>query len=126
MRKLLSGLGVVIPVLCTIASAYAQEATERYIPIGQSPGLSQKVTSMGEIATVDAQQRTITITEQAGSRTVRIEKDTRIWIDRTRLKLTNLTGGFADLRKGSRVEVKYADPARRDVADWVKVEAAQP
>lgn len=126
MRKLLSGLGVVIPALCTIASAYGQEATERYIPMGQSPGLSQKYTSMGEIATVDAQQRTITIAEQAGPRTVRIEESTRIWIDRTRLKLTNLTGGFADLRRGSRVEVKYADPARRDVADWVKVEAAQP
>jgi len=31
-------------------------------------------------------------------------------------------GAFADLQKGRRVEIKYEDPSRRDVAEWVRVE----
>jgi hypothetical protein len=57
---------------------------------------------------------------------VGITDQTRIWLDRTKLKQPNLTGSFTDLRKGRRVEVKYQDPERREVADWVKVEVARP
>jgi hypothetical protein len=122
MRRLLSALGVVIAALGAISHAHGQKATERYIPLGQSPGVSQKVTSVGEIANVDEPTRTVTIVERSGRRAVRITDKTRIWLDRTKLKQTNLTGSFADLQKGRRVEVKYEDPERRQVADWVKVE----
>jgi hypothetical protein len=126
MRALLSGIGLVIAVLGATSHAHGQKATERYIPLGQSPGLSHKVTSIGEIAEVDEPRRTVTIIEPAGRRTVTITDATRIWLDRTKLKQTNLTGTFADLQKGRRVEVKYQDPERRQVADWVKVEITQP
>ena len=33
---------------------------------------------------------------------------------------------LTDLQKGRRVEVKYADPGRRQVAEWVKVEITEP
>jgi hypothetical protein len=120
--RLLSGIGVAIAALCAIPQAQAQKMTEQFIPIGQSPGLSQKYTSIGEITQVNPQARTITIVDPAGARTVKISAKTHIWLDRTNLKQTNLVGGFADLQKGRRVEVKYEDAERREVAEWVKVE----
>ena len=126
MRTFVSALGVAIALISAIFQAHAQKETERYIPLGQSPGVSQKYTSIGEISHVDPAARTVTVTEQAGRRTVKITEKTRIWLDRTKLKQANLSGSFTDLQKGRRVEVKYEDPERRQIADWVKVEIAQP
>ena len=126
MRTFLSGLGVAIALMSAVFQVHAQKETERYIPLGQSPGVSQKQTSIGEIAEVDQQKQTVTIVEPAGRRTVKITEKTRIWLDRTKLKQANLSGSFTDLQKGRRVEVKYEHPDRRQVADWVKVEIAQP
>lgn len=119
-------VAVVIAAFCAMSHAHAQRATERYIPLGQSPGVSQKLTLVGQIAQVDASSRTLTILEPAGRRAVQITDRTRIWLDRTRLKLPNQTGSFADLQKGRVVEVKLQGPERRPVADWVKVEIALP
>jgi hypothetical protein len=110
------------------APARGQEATERYIPLGRSPGLSGELTSIGEIAEADPRARTLTLTlvDARGTHTVKITERTRIYLDRTKLKQSNLTGSFDDLRKGRRAEVKYADPAQKQAADWVKVEITQP
>jgi len=126
MRIVLIVFGVAIAVLGISLHAHGQKATERYIPIGQSPGVSQKLTSIGEIADVDPLKRTVTLLGPAGQHTVSIADSTRIWLDRTKIKQTNLTGTFADLQKGRRIEVKYQDPERRQVADWVKVEITGP
>ena len=120
------GLFYAIVLLCAVSHAHGQRATEQYIPIGQSPGLSQKYTSVGEITEVNQRDRTITVADPAGSRTVKISEKTRIWLDRTKLKQPNVTGRFPDLKKARRVEVKYEDPERRQIADWVKVEITQP
>jgi hypothetical protein len=122
MRWKLSGVGVAMAALCAVPHAHAQKMTEQFIPIGQSPGLSDKYTYLGDIIQVNPQARTFTIADSAGPRTVKISARTHIWLDRTKLKQTNLVGGVADLQKGRRVEVKYEDAERRDVADWVKVE----
>jgi hypothetical protein len=123
MRPLLGGLSVVtLALLCAVSPARGQKATEQYIPIGQSPGVSGKYTWIGEIADLNLRARTVTITDAAGPRTIRITEKTRIWLDRSKLKLTNLTGHFSDLRKGGRIEMKYETPERRDVVEWVKVE----
>jgi hypothetical protein len=126
MRTIVKGTAILAAMLWAVSHAHGQKATEQYIPIGQSPGVSQKYSSIGEIADVNAAARTVTIADPGGRRTVRITDKTRIWLDRTKLKQSNLSGSFADLQKGRRVEVKYEDSARRDVADWVKVEIAQP
>jgi hypothetical protein len=117
---------MVVALLCATAFAHGQEATEQFIPIGQSPGLSGKHTTLGEVAEVDAQGKTVTVVEPAGRRTVKITDKTHIWLDRSKLKQPNVTGSFADLKKGRKVEVKYEEPAQREVADWVKVEVTQP
>jgi len=126
MRIVLIVFGVAIAVLGMSLHAHGQKSTERYIPIGQSPGVSQKLTSIGEIADVDQLKRTVTLLGPAGQQTVSITDSTRIWLDRTKIKQTNLTGTFADLQKGRRVEVKYQDAQTRQVADWVKVEITGP
>jgi hypothetical protein len=47
--------------------------------------------------------------------------DTDIWLDRSEQRQTALVGGPADLVIGRTVEVKFADPQRRELADWIKV-----
>jgi hypothetical protein len=126
MTRRLAGFAVMLALVLGADPAPAQQATERYIPIGRSPGLSQKYTSMGEIVGLDTRAQTITIADPAGPRTVKVTGKTRIWLDRTGLKQTNLSGSFADLAKGRRVEVKYLDPETRQLADWVKVEITEP
>ena len=79
-----------------------------------------------EIVEANSTARTVTVTDPAGPRTVRVTDQTRIWLDRSKLKQTNQTGSFADLQKGRRVEVRYQDAATRQVADWIKVEVGQP
>lgn len=128
LRSLLSGLVAAAALLCASTHAHGQKATEQYIPIGQSPGVSHphRYSTIGVIASVDPAVRTVTVADPAGPRTVRLTDKTRIFLDRSKLKLTNLAGTFADLQKGRLVEVKYLDPERREVADWVKVEITQP
>ena len=126
MRRLATGLGLAITLMCATSHAHGQKATEQYIPIGQSPGLSGKYTSIGPISDVNARDQTITIADPRGAKVVKVTAKTRIWLDRTPLKQSNLRGLFADLQKGRRAEVKYFDPERPQMADWVKVEITQP
>ncbi len=102
----------------------AQQATERYVPLGQSPGVSGKLTVIGTIDAIDAATRTIIVAGPVGSSSVRVAKQTKIWLDRSKIKLVNLVGAFADLAAGQMVEVKFVDSDRRQIADWIKVERA--
>ena len=124
-RARLGACAFVIALLWGTSFAHGQKSTERYIPIGRSPGISGKYTSLGLLTDVNAQTRTITIADSAGPKTVQITDTTRIWLDRSKLRKSNLSGRFTDLVKGRRVEAKYEYPDRRNVAEWVKVEITQ-
>ena len=51
---------------------------------------------------------------------------TQIWLDRSKLRLSNQKGTLADLRKGLTVEVKYANGEKeKGVAEWIKVELTE-
>jgi hypothetical protein len=118
--------GLALLLLCAGAPARAQKATERYIPIGRSPGVSQKYASIGTIDSVSLVHKTITIAEAGASRTIAITNRTRIWLDRSKLRQPSLTGRFEDLRVGRKAEIKYVDPKTQLVAEWIKVEATGP
>ncbi len=122
MRTLFLGIGVVTALLCSMSYAHGQKATEQFIPIGQSPGISHKFTYIGVIEAVNPQQRTVT----AAGHTVRITEQTRIWLDNSLRRLSNQAGSFGDLQKGRKVEIKYADSAQPQVAQWVKVQVTAP
>ena len=98
-----------------------QITTERYIPVGQSPGLSGVVTFVGQIESVDAQGRSYTVQNEAEARTVRLDDRTHIWLDRSSLRQASATGSASDLRTGVTVEIRYRDDDRGEPADWVKV-----
>ncbi len=120
-------IGVVVIVLLLWGGtpyAHGQKATEMFIPIGQSPGLSNKVTVVGTIESVDPGNQTLVVTGSAGTWTVQVTKTTRIWVDRSKLRESNTYGTFEDLQKGRVVEVKYEGIRRESTgpAEWIKVQ----
>jgi hypothetical protein len=125
MRTLSRAAVLLIVAVAATGPARAQKATEQFIPVGQSPGVSGKVSWIGEIVATDLRARTLTIGETQGAHTVKITDKTRIYLDRSKLKQTSVTGTMADLQKGRRVEVKYEGPGPTPTADWVKVEISQ-
>ena len=127
MLKLLTRVGVTFILLVGVPCVHGQKATEIFIPLGKSPGLSGKYTTIGKIDTVNAQDQTITMTDSLGSYTIKITERTKIWLDNSKLKSTNRKGTFADLRKGRLAEVKYEDSARKDkgIAEWIKIQITE-
>ena len=120
------GIPAILIALYVAVPAGAHMATERFIPIGQSPGVSHILTEVGKIDAVDAARKSITVVTPSGTLVIGIRKDSIIWLDRTKLKQSNLVGGFADLKSGSTIEVKFVDRNRKKFADWVKIEALPP
>jgi hypothetical protein len=103
------------------SAVHAQATTERFIPVGQSPGLSGVSTYLGQVVSVDPGARTVTVRNDAVTRTIALTGETRVWLDRSRLRERNTIGTAADLQAGRTVEIKYADPDTRQRAEWVKV-----
>jgi hypothetical protein len=118
---------VALILLLSMPYVYAQKATEIFIPVGQSPGLSGKYTSVGKITAIDVANQTITVADSSGSYEVKISERTQIWLDKSKLKSTNEKGAFTDLRKDLLVEVKYQHNQRQDKgpAEWIKVQITE-
>lgn len=109
------------------SSALGQKATEIYIPIGQSPGLSGKHTLIARIQALNAADRSMTVMDPAGAvTTVRPGAQTLLWLDRSKLKLPNRKGTYTDYRTDMRVEVKYVNNDRQaGLVEWIKAETAE-
>ena len=121
MKRGWIGIAAVVASLGWAPDAHGQQTTGRYIPVGQSPGVSGVYSDIGQIESVDASNRTVTVSAPEGARTITVTEETSIWLDRSELRLTNETGSMADLRPGRRVEVKYADEDTKETAAWIKV-----
>ncbi len=100
---------------------YGQETTERFIPIGYSPGISDKYSFIGKIVDVDQETHTIVVDSNRGERTIKVTPMTRIWLDRSKRKRSNTVGSYSDCEVGRKVEVMY-DHDNESVADWIKIE----
>ncbi len=121
MRPHASVMVLIVGMLLLASDAYGQQATERYIPVGKSPGISAKYSYIGQIERVDSENRTIVVAGPEGSRTITVSDATKIWLDRTQGRLSNQRGGMSDLQPGLRVEVNYVDNEKKERADWIKV-----
>ncbi len=121
MKRGLTGLAVLLALLCWAPSARAQMMTEQYIPIGKSPGISGKYSYIGQIEAVDVNNRTVTVRGPEGARTIKVTDKTWIWLDRSQQRRPNSYGKMSDLQPGRRVEVKYVDYETKDTAHWIKV-----
>lgn len=100
-------------------AAHAQQATERYIPIGESPGVSASRSIIGTIAEVDPAAYEMTVRGRDELKTVKMTGATRYYLDRTKYKRSNQTTNLGYCKVGQRVEVKLNE---RGIADWVKIE----
>ena len=127
-QRALLAIALSAMVLICPAGAPAQRATEQFIPIGQSPGLSGTVTYTGEIAEIDLGARTITMRRpgDAALVSVTVVRRTLIWLDRSSVGRTNLSGTFADLVPGGVVEIHLQDPEDQRLADWIKIASDRP
>ena len=104
--------------VATPLSAGAQQATEQFIPIGKSPGLSPSRTYRGPIEAVNPATRTLVV----AGREIGVDDATWIWLDRSALGQSNLRGGLSDCQPGRSVEIHFRGPERRSAA-WIKVRA---
>jgi len=115
-------LAIVVVALGGTLEASGQQATEMFIPIGQSPGLSNKESVTGTLESVDPGKRMVTISSPSGAQTVGITDRTMIWLDRSEQKQPNQNGVINDLQKGRKVEVKVRKGEAKAVAEWIKVQ----
>jgi hypothetical protein len=99
----------------------AQETTEQFIPIGESPGVSGEDSVVGEIVAVDNQKQEVLVSSGERRLTFKVEPDTRIYMDRSDQRLENTETDFAECRVGRRVEIKpHEDDAA--IASWIKIQ----
>ena len=122
----LAAVAALTALLGGVPAVQAQKATERFIPLGQSPGLSADHTDIAEIEAVAAGQGTITLKVAEAARHVTVTDRTSIWLDRTTTGQTILVGNFSNLQVGLRVEVKYESNDRRLPAEWIKIAPPAP
>jgi hypothetical protein len=124
IMRSLAALGCLLSVSAVLTGAslaHGQEAAERFIPIGQSPGVSGKASHVGSVQSVNAQVRSMAVDTGAGMVSMQWNERTRIWIDRSRQQKGAIGGSAADVQVGRRVEVK-PDKNDRSLAEWIKVE----
>lgn len=104
-----------------ILSANAQKATEEFIPIGKSPGVSGVSTYIGTIDSTNVADRTVTIRSDGVLESVEITGQTRIWLDQSKYKAQNRAATLQDFIIGRRIEVKPQHD-RPDRAEWIKID----
>jgi hypothetical protein len=104
-------------------SIYAHEMTEKYIPVGAYQSLRSAKTHLGTITSVNETDRTLTLRTDTGEQTYKVTENTKIWLDRSQLKETNLDGTLADCKPGMTAEV-HAGEAGTQQAYWIKVQIA--
>jgi hypothetical protein len=120
--SLVLALLVATPAFCLPAAA--QKATEQFIPVGQSPGLSDRETLRGRVESANAARGALTVATADGLHEVNVTDTTRIWMDRTNLGEPNVPGTLADCEPNRTIEVKL-EPGS-ETAEWVKVQMVPP
>ncbi len=115
---------IVVVALGGTLDVSGQQATEMFIPIGQSPGLSDKETVIGTIESVDPGTRMMTVSTPSGVETVAITDRTMIWLDRSEQKQPNQNGIIGNLQKGRKSETKIRKGEPKAVAEWIKVQVS--
>ena len=125
MFKYITVTGIFIIVFAMAPVILAEKATELYIPVGKSPGLSGKYSATGRIQQVNYQNNTLTMSSGSGTYTVKVSERTMIYLDRSKMRQSNLYGSFADCKKGMMLEVRFEKDERGRPAEWIKLEMHQ-
>ena len=117
-----------VVVVLTLFGSYlfAQEMTERYIPVGAYPYLKSEYLSAGTITNVDSEARTLTLDVGGSERSFSMTESTKIWLDRSHFGQSTVDGELSELAAGLKAEVRSFGPSRSNLAYWVKVQVAAP
>lgn len=128
MKKLKKCLGLLLVMVLALGmlNAKAQKATEIFIPIGESPGVSGLYSKIGTVSSVSEEAQTFMISDSLQqSHSVIVTDSSSIWLDCTMIKEKNVTGSFSDIKEEVLLEVKYfraADSSYTDIAEWIKIQ----
>lgn len=122
MSKLTAKAGLIlITWVLGLNAGQAQQATEQYIPIGQSPGISAAASLIGTITRVDYETSSMEVSGPEGPRTVSMDAATRYYVDLSKQKRGNQLGSLQSCEIGQRVEIKFRDDGK---VDWIKIESS--
>lgn len=113
---------LLVCMIWSVSPANGQQTTEQYIPIGYSPGVSDKYSYIGRIVAIDRKARTISVESRGVVRIIKVTAETRIWLDRSKARRENLLADYVDCEVGLRVELMHVRD-NEDVADWIKIES---
>lgn len=99
-------------------AAWSHPATERYIPIGESPGISGIKSHIGTIRSV-AEVPGAGLTMRVGEEeAVKIDHESRIYLQNVDPRKSNTIGTYADCKAGRLAEAYLADDG---TAIWIKI-----
>jgi hypothetical protein len=121
-RKILFTAALFMVIFGGSPLTYAQQASEQFIPIGMSPGISNKYSYIGKITAIDTATNAISLQSSNGPRTITISPLTRIWLDRSKNKNSSIVASFDDIKIGDNVEVMHSRE-NESTANWVKIES---
>ncbi len=115
---------IILSIFCWISiDLSAQTMTEIYIPLGQSPGVSGKYSLIGRVESFNMIDSSMTIMMNAGNRKkMVITSACDIYLDKSKLRLSNKKGYCADIKKGLLVEAKYIDNRSDRPIEWLKIQ----
>ena len=109
-------------ILCAFTFClHAQKETEVFIPIGKSPGVSGKYSMICKVEMVKVKDSIMSITQDSGVMNMKLTEQTKIYLDKSKLKLQNKKGVLADIKPGMTMEVKYVDNKPGNPVDWIKL-----
>ena len=100
---------------------HAQKETEVFIPLGKSPGVSGKYSMICKVEMVKTNDSIMTIRQESGVMNLKMTEQTKIYLDKSKLKLQNKKGVLADIKPGMTMEVKYVDNKPSNPVDWIKL-----
>jgi len=116
----LKGCLTLIVLMIATGAVHAQQATERYIPIGKSPGVSSEESFIGTITDIDYTNHKMEVRGTEGTITVSPAESTRYYLDRTKQKKSNQAATLRDCEVGLKLEIRIlADGS----VDWIKIES---
>lgn len=124
MKKRIKIILLTITLVWIYSFSIAQKSTEIYIPVGKSPGISGKYSTIGRVEAINLTDSTITITiaGELGSHTIKCAKDTKIWVDKTSIKQFNKGANLIDIKIGSIIEIKYKGNKSDALVEWIKIQ----
>lgn len=112
LKTVITALGLLAATL-----AFSHPATERYIPIGESPGVSNIKSYIGAIRSVRTTTSGFTMLVEDIDRRIKVTESTKIYLDTGPRKI-NMIGTEEDCQVGRVVEVYLHND---DTAYWVKI-----